>query len=79
MKRRVLRCICIIIVSLIIVVVSIAGTISISNAYNSITNNNASAIVTSAGLNVVAIAVWAGLNIANAFDRRELLDYTSNL
>lgn len=49
--------------------------------YSSITNDNASAIVTGAGLNVVAIAiaVWAGLNIANAFDRRELLDYTSNL
>lgn len=80
MKRQVLRFVCIF-VPVIIVIVSVAGTVSLSKAYNSITNNNASAIVTSAGLNVVAIAiaVWAGLNIANAFDRRELLDYTSNL
>ena len=81
MKRRGLRIICIIFVSVIIIVASIAGTIALSKVYSSITNDNASAIVTGAGLNVVAIAiaVWAGLNIANAFDRRELLDYTSNL
>ena len=81
MKRRILRYICIIIVSVIIVVVSVAGTISLSKAYNSVSNNNANTIVSGVGLNVVAIAiaVWAGLNIANAFDRRELLDYTSTL
>ena len=81
MKRWFFRYLCIFGVVAILSTIAITGSFKISEMIDASSQKNAETIIVGTGLTVVAIAiaVWAGLNIATAFDRRELLDYTAKL